>query len=76
MRLMYSCRKVAELLLEAQDQPLGLFQRLQLKVHLNRCSDCTNFGEQIQGIRDLLVAPDPAELFEGSSVVNSPKQGD
>ncbi|PKO42820.1 MAG: hypothetical protein CVU30_09740 [Betaproteobacteria bacterium HGW-Betaproteobacteria-3] len=73
---MYSCRKVAELLLEAQDEPLGLFQRLQLKVHLNRCSDCTNFGEQIQGIRDLLVAPDLSDLPDDSDVVNLPKQGD
>ncbi|MDZ4146623.1 MAG: zf-HC2 domain-containing protein [Burkholderiales bacterium] len=76
MRLMYSCRKVAELLLEAQDEPLGLFQRLQLKVHLSRCSDCTNFGEQIQGIRDLLVAPDLSDLPDDSDVVNLPKQGD
>ena len=76
MRLMYSCRKVAELLLEAQDKPLGLYRRLQLKMHLSRCSDCTNFGQQIQGIRDLLVAADFSDLPDDSVVADLSKQGD
>lgn len=54
MSLMYSCRKVAELLLQAQDEPLTLMQQAQLKMHLIGCGDCTNFSNQLKSIRSLV----------------------
>lgn len=55
MSLMYSCRKVAELLLQAQDEPLGLLQQWQLRLHLTRCGNCRNFGEQLREMHELLA---------------------
>ena len=54
MSLMYSCRKVAELLLLAQDEPLGILQQWQLRMHLTRCSNCRNFGEQLRELHELV----------------------
>lgn len=54
MKLMYSCRKVADLLLQEQDRPLRFFERLQLRLHRSRCPNCTSFGDQLQQIRELL----------------------
>lgn len=54
MSLMYSCKKVAELLLQAQDEPLNLVQQAQLKMHLIGCGDCENFSNQLKSIRSLV----------------------
>ncbi len=54
MNLMYSCKKVAELLLLSQDEPLGILQQTKLKMHLLRCGNCRNFGDQLRTIRELM----------------------
>lgn len=69
MNLMYSCKKVAELLLLAQDEPLSLTQRAKLKLHLYRCANCTNFSEQLQSIGALV---DDDTLFDQIDGVDNP----
>ena len=61
MKLTYSCKKVAELLLQSQDEPLGIVQQAKLKVHLLCCGYCQNFGDQLRAIRELVSDP---HLFE------------
>ncbi|MGE4049838.1 MAG: zf-HC2 domain-containing protein [Piscinibacter sp.] len=47
---MYSCRKVAELLSQRLDEPLGLFDEMRLKLHLSMCSDCGHVAAQIDAV--------------------------
>lgn len=54
MNLMYSCKKVAELLLLSQDEPLSFLQQAKLKMHLLGCSNCQNFDDQLRTIRELV----------------------
>lgn len=54
MNLMYSCKKVAELLLLSQDEPLDLLQQAKLRMHLIGCRNCQNFEDQLNSIRDLV----------------------
>lgn len=54
MNLMYSCKKVAELLLLSQDEPLSFLQQAKLKIHLLGCGNCRNFDDQLHTIRELV----------------------
>jgi hypothetical protein len=58
MNLLYACRKVAELLLLSQDEPLGILQRLKLKMHLLLCGNCRIFDAQLHTIRHLVKDSD------------------
>jgi Putative zinc-finger len=62
MNLMYSCRRVAELISQSLDEPLGLIDRLRLRMHLKRCSNCGQVERQLSGIKGL-----SAELFASDS---------
>lgn len=53
MSLLYSCRKAAELLSLAMDEPLDLTDRVRLQVHLAMCGNCRNVGAQMQTLRVL-----------------------
>jgi len=48
---MLTCKDASALLSQAQDRPLGLRERLVLKLHLLLCHGCTNFGRQLKLIR-------------------------
>lgn len=48
---MKSCRQVTRLLSEELDRPLGLRERMQLRVHCWMCSGCANFGQHMQQLR-------------------------
>jgi len=48
---MLTCKDASELLSQAQDRPLGLRERIILKLHLFICHGCTNFGRQLKLIR-------------------------
>jgi hypothetical protein len=48
---MLSCKETSVLLSQAQDRPLGLAERLRLKLHLLVCAGCTNFSRQLKLIR-------------------------
>ena len=44
---MLNCKEVSMLLSQAQDRPLGLGERLRLRLHLALCDGCTNFRRQL-----------------------------
>ena len=63
MNLMYSCRKVAELVSQGMDEPLGLVDRMRLRLHLSMCANCRNVEEQVKRVHTLsgqLFTPDSA----------------
>lgn len=58
MNWMHSCRRVAELLSQSLDEPLGPIDRLRMRMHLSMCSNCRNVEQQIKGIEAMA-----ADLF-------------
>lgn len=48
---MLNCREAAGLCSDALDRPLGLRERLSLRMHLMMCSSCTNFEDQMAHLR-------------------------
>lgn len=50
MNLMYSCRRVAELLSQRLDEPLGLLDEMRLKLHLSMCSNCSHVAGQLGAV--------------------------
>jgi len=50
MNLMYSCRRVAELLSQRLDEPLGLLDEMRLKLHLSMCGNCSHVADQIEAV--------------------------
>ncbi len=62
MNWMHSCRKVAELLSQSLDEPLGPIDRLRMRIHLSMCSNCRNVEQQIKGIEAMA-----ADLFSNGS---------
>jgi predicted anti-sigma-YlaC factor YlaD len=51
---MDSCSRAAELITQARDEPLGLFDRWKLKLHLSMCRNCRNVNDQIAHLGDLV----------------------
>jgi predicted anti-sigma-YlaC factor YlaD len=60
MNWMPSCRRVAELVSQSLDEPLGRVDRLLLRVHLAMCGNCRNVERQLFEVRSL-----SEELFAG-----------
>jgi predicted anti-sigma-YlaC factor YlaD len=52
--LMDSCRSAAELITQARDEPLGLFDRWKLELHLAMCRNCRNVNDQVAHLGDLV----------------------
>ena len=50
MNLMYSCRRVAELLSQRLDEPLGLLDEMRLRLHLSMCGNCSHVAGQIEAV--------------------------
>lgn len=48
---MLSCKDATRLMSEAQDRPLSVSERLQLKLHLAICTGCANFRRQMDFLR-------------------------
>jgi len=59
MDLMHSCRRVAELTSQSHDEPLGLLDRLRLRLHLSMCGNCRTVEQQLGAVSRLAL-----ELFE------------
>ncbi|MHB1200090.1 MAG: zf-HC2 domain-containing protein [Polaromonas sp.] len=57
MNLAYSCKKAAELITLAQDEPLGTLDELRLKIHLSMCGNCRNVEQQIAQIGVMMRSP-------------------
>ncbi|MDP1691355.1 MAG: zf-HC2 domain-containing protein [Burkholderiaceae bacterium] len=60
MNWMHSCKRVAELLSQRLDEPLGLIDEIKLRLHLSMCGDCRNVELQIIGVHAA-----SADLFAG-----------
>ncbi|MDX8126847.1 zf-HC2 domain-containing protein [Methylomonas sp. OY6] len=48
---MRNCREITELVSKGLDTPLGIGERLSIKLHVMMCSRCRNFQSQTQFIR-------------------------
>jgi len=48
------CREAAQLLSQAMDAKLPLWQRAALRLHLAICDACSNFGRQLAQLRRAL----------------------
>jgi len=48
---MLQCKQAARLLSQAQDTPLNLAQRWQLRLHLSLCDRCRHFQRQLGFMR-------------------------
>jgi predicted anti-sigma-YlaC factor YlaD len=62
MNLMHSCRRVAELLSQRLDEPLGPIDELKLRLHLSLCGNCRNVEQQLRGVHSAA-----ADLFAGGA---------
>ncbi|HOZ86689.1 MAG TPA: hypothetical protein PL029_02975 [Bacteroidia bacterium] len=71
--LILSCRKATLLIEKSQAMPLGIIDKLQLRVHLKLCDGCNQYQKQSLFIEDLLRKdtknfsdPDKLKLSEKS----------
>jgi predicted anti-sigma-YlaC factor YlaD len=67
VKLMDSCRRAAELITQARDEPLGLFDRWKLNLHLAMCKNCRNVDDQIAHLGDLV-----RDLLDDDGSVRAP----
>lgn len=58
MNWLHSCKRVAELLSQSLDEPLGMLDRLRLRMHLSMCDNCRRVERQLNGLHAL-----SAQLF-------------
>lgn len=58
MNWAHSCKRVAELLTQRMDQPLGWLDSFRLRMHLSMCSNCSHVEQQL-----LAVEAATAEFF-------------
>ena len=54
LRSLRPCQYMAALMSESMDRPLGIGERLQLKLHLIVCTWCARYLTQINFMRQLL----------------------
>jgi hypothetical protein len=52
MKLMMSCKDAAALLVAREDRPLGLGDKVGLRLHLLACKACPNFEKQLLIMRN------------------------
>ena len=52
--LKLSCKDASALLSQAQERPLGPYERLKLRLHLSVCDGCSNFLRQLDFMRAAL----------------------
>lgn len=50
MKVMRSCKEIAELLSRRLDEPLGLLERAELGLHLRMCGDCREVERQLDRV--------------------------
>ena len=53
---MLTCKQATKVMSQAQDRPLSLKERINLRLHLMMCSGCSNFREQMGSIREAMRA--------------------
>jgi len=60
---MHSCRRVAALLSQSLDEPLGRLDLLRVRVHLSMCGNCRNVEQQMLTMKALW-----ADLFSSGDL--------
>jgi hypothetical protein len=55
----YSCKKVSELVSQSLDEPLGVIDRMRLRMHLSMCGNCQNVERQLTSLHCLISADRP-----------------
>jgi hypothetical protein len=48
---MRTCKEVSELLSQSQERPLGVGERISVRLHLFICRGCINFRAQLAFLR-------------------------
>jgi hypothetical protein len=51
MKIRLKCRDVTRLMLEAEERPLGVMQKVSLHLHWRACAACSRFREQANTMR-------------------------
>ena len=46
-----NCKEASRLISRAMDEPLPLWQRVKLRLHLAICDACANFNRNVQVLR-------------------------
>lgn len=74
MNWTHSCKRVAELLSLAMDEPLSVLDRLRLRIHLSMCDNCRNVEVQLREVKNITgglftmeedLNPEPSEAKTG-----------
>lgn len=65
MNWMHSCKRVAQLLSQSLDEPLGWVDRLRMRIHLSMCGNCRNVEQQLLVMKAL-----SADLFSSDLTVD------
>lgn len=63
MGIKLDCKETSQLLSQAQDTHLPIWERVRLRLHLGVCDACTQFSRQLDFLRTAMRAypgPDPA----------------
>jgi hypothetical protein len=53
-KILLSCWEVSHLVSQGLDRPLGLVERVRLRLHLAICEGCSNFNKQMLFLRRAL----------------------
>ena len=51
MKIRRNCRDVTRLVLESEERPLGLMEKVSMQLHWRVCSACSRFREQAKTMR-------------------------
>ncbi|MEO8297669.1 MAG: zf-HC2 domain-containing protein [Burkholderiales bacterium] len=54
MSLLPKCREVTRLVLQGEDRPLRVGERLRVRLHITMCDACTRFRQQVGFMRSAL----------------------
>jgi predicted anti-sigma-YlaC factor YlaD len=75
----YSCRKVSELVSQSLDEPLGVVDRVRLRLHLSMCDNCQNVERQMTGLHGLFsgeMSADDGDEETAPRTNDSPRRAD
>lgn len=51
MKIRRNCREVTRLVLESEERPLGVVEKVSLHLHWRACTACRHFREQAKTMR-------------------------
>lgn len=74
MSAIFSCREAVRLASEALDRPLGVRQRMALRMHLAMCAACRAYQHQIATLDRLVRGRATAEPPEGERLSDEARE--